>query len=127
MKKFFYLLIISCAFSIVSFAQGNQPGNDGKLRAKMVEYIEQKLSLSRDETSRFEPVFNDYLKDLKNTNQQYKGDRLVLQDKIVELRLRYRDQFKPILGDKRSNDVFTYERDFVKQVQEIHSERMKLH
>ncbi|GAC1416938.1 MAG: hypothetical protein NVS9B7_08720 [Flavisolibacter sp.] len=93
----------------------------------MVEYVEQKLSLSREETARFEPIFQDYLQDLKNTNQEYKGDRLVLQDKVVELRLHYRDLFKPVIGEKKSNLVFIHEREFVKQVQEIHNERMNLH
>src|SRR3978361_2322922 len=125
MKKSIYLVVFTFLITTCSFAQDT--GNGGKLRAKMVQYIEEKSSMSNDETVKFEPVFNDYLGELKNTNQQYKGDRLVQQDKIVELRLRYRDQLKPILGEKRSNDVFTYERDFVKQVQEIHNERMKLH
>ena len=53
-----------------------------------------------------------------------KGDRLVLQQKVIELRLRYRDQLKPVIGEKRSNEVFQYERDFVDKVKEIRDERM---
>jgi hypothetical protein len=107
MKKIFYILSFLSVISISSFAQDS---DGGKLRQKMTEYVQQKLGLSKTEAERFGPVFLDYFKELRKTNQDYKGDRLVLQQKIVELRLKYRDQFKPIVGEKRSNDVFTYER-----------------
>jgi hypothetical protein len=62
---------------------------------------------------------------LRQTNQQFRGDRLVLQQKIVDLRLRYREQFKPIMGEKRSNDVFVYERDFINEVKQLREERIQ--
>ncbi|MFL5789592.1 MAG: hypothetical protein ACJ748_16145 [Flavisolibacter sp.] len=124
MKRLIYYLIFLLTIS-GSVAAQNEPGDGAKLREKMIQYIQQKLGLSKDEAARFEPVFINYLKDLRATNQLYKGDRLVLQDKVVELRLRYRDQFKPIIGEQRSNDVFTHERNFIKQVQEIRNERLQ--
>jgi hypothetical protein len=124
MKRLIYYLIFLLTIS-GSVAAQNEPGDGAKLREKMIQYVQQKLGLSKDEAARFEPVFINYLKDLRATNQLYKGDRLVLQDKVVELRLRYRDQFKPIIGDQRSNDVFTHERNFIKQVQEIRNERLQ--
>jgi len=122
MKKIFYILSFLSVISISSFAQD---GDGGKLRQKMTEYIQQKLGLSKTEAERFGPVFLDYFKELRKTNQDYKGDRLVLQQKIVELRLKYRDQFKPIVGEKRSNEVFTYEREFVKEVKELREDRLQ--
>ena len=95
----------------------------GTLREKMVEYIQGKLGLDRAEAERFQPVFLEYLKDLRKTNQENKGDRLVLQQKVAELRLRYRDQFKPIVGEKRSNDVFKHERDFVEKAADVLRDR----
>jgi hypothetical protein len=49
----------------------------------------------------------------------------LLQKKIVETRLNFRNQFKDIVGEKRSNDVFVYERDFVDEVKRIRQERMQ--
>lgn len=123
MKKLLYILILSLFFIRPAFAQ-DQPGA-AKLREKMVEYIQDRLGLSKGEAEKFQPVFLDYFRELRNTNQEFKGDRLVLQQKVVELRLHYRDQFKPIIGEKRSNDVFTYERDFIKEVKEIRDQRME--
>jgi len=119
MKRILYTLLL--LFSIHSvFAQ-----DDGaeKVRERMTEYIQKRLDLSKGEADRFGPVFLNYFNDLRKTNQSFKSDRLVLQQKIVDLRLRYRDQFKNIIGDKKSNDVFTYERDFIDEVKKVHEER----
>ena len=118
------ILLILSFFTVISLNSSAQD-DGGKLQDKLTEYIQQKLGLSKTEADRFSPVFLDYFKDLRKTNQDYRGDRLVLQQKIVELRLRYRDQFKPIIGDKRSNDVFTYEREFIKGVKELQQDRLQ--
>jgi hypothetical protein len=114
MKKIFYIFIFLFSFSSASIAQDDQDG--GKVRERMVEYIQEKLGLSKTEAERFSPVFMDYFKELRKTNQEFKGDRLVLQQKIVELRLRYRDQFRPIIGEQRSNELFIHERYFIQKV-----------
>ena len=123
MKKILYILIFTLSLSGVSFAQDDDPG--GKLRDKMIEYIQNRLSLSRSEAEKFQPVFLDYLKDMRNTKQQFNGDKLILQQKIVDLRIRYRDQFKPIMGEKRSNAVFQHEREFVEKAIQERNERLQ--
>lgn len=122
MKRIFYTLFFSLFLTATSFAQEE----DGtKVRERMQEYIQKKLGLSRNEAERFGPIFLDYFKELRRTNQEFRGDRLVLQQKIVELRLKFRDQFKPIIGEKRSNDVFTHEREFVDEVKRLRQERLQ--
>jgi hypothetical protein len=116
MKKFLSILLFAFTLSTMSFAQDDDAG--GKLREKMVEYIQNKLNLSKAEAEKFQPIFLDYLRDLRDTKQQYRGDKLILQQKVVDLRIRYRDQFKPIIGESRSNEVFKHEREFVDKVQQ---------
>ncbi|MDB5207133.1 MAG: hypothetical protein JWR72_2208 [Flavisolibacter sp.] len=124
MKKIIYLLFFLFAIK-PAFAQDGQP-NEGKLREKMVDYIQAKLGLSRGEAEKFQPVFVNYFKDLRRTTKEFKGDRLILQQKIVEVRLRYRDQFKPIIGEKRSNEVFERENEFIQTVRgEINERRQE--
>ena len=105
-----------------SFAQDDDD-QGSRVRERMTEYIQKRLSLSKSEADKFGPVFLDYFNQLRKTNQEYKGDRLVLQQKVAELKLNYRNQFKTIVGDKKSNDVFIYERDFIKELQAIRNER----
>lgn len=113
MKKFIYILFLAF-FIQPAFAQDDQPG--GKLREKMVEYIQNKLGLDKAQAEKFQPVFLEYFKERHRTNKEFKTDPLILQQKTVELRLRYREQFKTIVGEKRSNEVFDHERDFIQEV-----------
>jgi len=117
MKKIFYILIFVFSLTSVSFAQDDQPDHT-RMREKMVEYIQDKLGLTKNEAEKFTPVFINYFKELRKTNQDFRGDKLVLQQKVAELRLRYREQFKPIVGEKRSNDVYTYEREFIQKAKQ---------
>ena len=123
MKKILYTVIFFFALHTAS-AQDDKPGAT-RLKEKMVEYIQDKLGLNKSEAERFQPLFMDYLRQLRDTKQEYKDDRLVLQQKIIEARLRFREQVKPVIGEKRSNDVFTYEREFVEKVQDIKNERLQ--
>src|SRR5689334_24426293 len=127
MKKIIYLLMFLFTITGRSFAQDDQAGDGGTVRERMIEYIQQKLSLTKSEAERFGPVFIDYFKELRKTNHDYKSDRLVLQQKVAELRLRYREQFKPIIGEKRSNDVFTHEREFIQKAKEERDLRLQNH
>jgi hypothetical protein len=127
MKKIIYILFLLFAIH-PAFAQDEQPeGPGGKLREKMVEYIQNKLGLDKTQAEKFQPVFLDYIKELRKTNKEFKGDRLVLQQKTAEIRLRYREQFKPIVGEKRSNEVFEHEREFIKTVREVIKDRQEKH
>jgi len=124
MKRIVYIIIFIFSLSGVSFTQEVDDAG-GKLRDKMIEYIQTKLSLSKAEAERFQPVFLEYLKDMKNTKQQFNGDRLILQQKIIDLRIRYRDQFKPIVGEARSNAVFQHEREFVEKAIKERNDRLQ--
>jgi hypothetical protein len=124
MKRIVYILVFALSLSSVSFAQGDEDAG-GKLRDKMIEYIQNKLNLSKGEAEKFQPVFLDYLKDMRSTKQQFGGDRLILQQKIVDLRIRYRDQFKPIIGEPRSNAVFQHEHDFVEKAIQERNDRLQ--
>jgi hypothetical protein len=123
MKQILYILGLFLALSTATYAQDEREG--GKVQERMKEYVQKRLGLSKNEADRFGPVFLEYFNDLKKTNQEFQGDALKRQQKIVDLRIRYRDQFKNIVGEKRSNDVFTYERDFVEEVKQLRNERLQ--
>src|SRR5688572_11682180 len=122
MKMILYLFSFFILTATASFGQ-DDTGQGSKIRERMTEYIQKRLSLSKSEAEKFGPVFLDYFNQLRKTNQEYKGDRLVLQQKVAEVKLNYRNQFKNIVGDKKSNDVFIYERDFINELKAIRNER----
>ena len=125
MKKI--LLILSLLFVTGSclFAQDDDD-NDGneKIRDKMNEYIQKRLSLSDDEAKKFSPVFLRYFKEWRQTIKENKGDKLILQQKIVDLRLRYRTQFREIIGENRGNNVFGQQDNFIRELRDIRRDRL---
>lgn len=123
MKRILYILFLLFSFQI-AFSQDDQPGPD-LLKEKMAEYIGNKLGLNKSEAERFQPMFMDYLRQLRDAKQAAKGDKLILQQKTIDLRLHFRDQVKPVIGEKRSNDVFTYEKEFVDKVISERNERLQ--
>lgn len=125
MKKLLPLLFISVFFTNASFSQPDDDDDGERLRDKLIEYVSEKLSLSASESQKMKPLMIQYLRELRQTNKQYKERGLDLQQKVVELRLRYRNQFKDIIGDKRSNEVFEHEREFLRKIKEIRDQRMK--
>jgi hypothetical protein len=122
MKKILYLLSFFIVLSASALAQDDE---GGKIPDRMREYLQKRLNLSKSEADRFGPVFLNYYNDLKKTNQEFQGDRLMKQQKMVDLKLRYREQFKNIMGEKRSNDVFQYEHDFVDEAKRLQLERQQ--
>jgi len=125
MKRF--LLILSLLFVTGSclFAQ-DDTDNDGneKIRDKMNEYIQKRLNLSDDEAKKFTPVFLKYFKEWRQTIKDNRGDKLILQQKVVDLRLRYRTQFREIIGEKRGNQVFSHQENFIKELRDIRRDRL---
>src|ERR1051325_5934684 len=113
MKKIFIILTFSLLTGLISQAQDDN-GNDNKIREKMTEFIQRRLNLSKGEAEKFSPIFLRYFNEWRNTLREFRGgDKLILQQRIVELRLRYRDEFKDIIGEKRSNQVYEKQQEFI--------------
>ena len=123
MKRILYIL--SFLFALNSAVIAQDDGNTETIQERMTEYVQKRLNLSKSEAEQFAPVFLNYFKDLRQTNKQYRGDKLVLQQKVVDLKLRYRDQFKPIVGEKRSNEVFNHANDFIEEAKRIRQDRIQ--
>ena len=107
-------------------AKAQDVGGDDKIRDKMREFIQRRMDLTKNEAERFTPVFVRYFKEWRTTLRDFgRGPKLDLQQKIVDLRLRYRTEFKEILGEKRSNDVFQHQEKFIQELKTIRQERIQ--
>jgi hypothetical protein len=126
MKHFLLILSLLFVTSVPLFAQ-DDPDDEGneKIKDKMNEYIQKRLDLSKDESAKFTPVFLRYFKEWKQTLRTYRGDKLELQKQIVDLRLRYRTQFREILGERRGNQVFDHQEQFIREIRDIRRERLR--
>lgn len=120
MKKILFILSLLLLTGTVLRAQEEEENNN-KIRDKMSEFIQRRLNLSKSEAEKFNPVFLRYFHEWRATLREFKGnpDRLLLQQKIIELRLRYRNEFNDIVGEKRSNRIFEEQQRFIEGVRKM--------
>jgi hypothetical protein len=122
------LIIIGFLFttSLSAFAQDTDPdeGNE-RLPDKMNEFIQKQLKMTDDESKKFSPVFMRYFKDWRKTMRENRSDNLIRTQKVTELQIRYRTQFRDILGEERGGQVYTYQRLFVKELMDLQRAKRK--
>jgi len=113
MKKF--LLILMAISGSISFANA-QNGNGQrleKIQALKIAYITQKLKLTPAEAEKFWPVYNQYTDEIKTLRiNNIDGDVLENEQKLLDIRKKYKPEFENILGPQRVNDLFTAEKEF---------------
>ena len=116
MKK--YLVIVILMFSgLAAVAQDDADAAKGdKIRDRMKSYIQEKLGLTKDEAEKFTPIFIKYFKEFRQTRADFKDDKLVMKQKIIELRIRYRTEFRGIMDEQKANRVYVVEDEFRQKV-----------
>ena len=111
MKKFYLLT----AFLSLTFFAMAQDGNTGQkkqdLEALKVAFISRELELTPDEAQKFWPIYNEYSKELR-TIVSDDQDVLDRDEKVLNLRKRYRDQFTKVIGEQRMNKLYNAEGKF---------------
>jgi len=100
-------------------AQSTKPDRDTraseikKIQAMEMAFITKELNLSPDEAQKFWPVFNQYRNDLKGMAGDRKaGDHLEKQQKMLDIRKKYREDFTKVMSHERANKVFGAEEEF---------------
>jgi hypothetical protein len=113
MKK--YLLIILALVGSVSFAYAQQENGQRseKIQALKIAFITQRLHLTSSEAEKFWPVYNEYTNEIRSLRANNKeGDVLDNEQKLLDIRKKYKPLFEKIIGPQRLNDLFNAERDF---------------
>jgi hypothetical protein len=118
MKTSFSLI----AMLILGFASQAQPikpdretraAEIKKIQAMEMAFITKELNLSPDEAQKFWPVFNQYRNELKGMAGERKvGDHLEKQQKMLDIRKKYREDFTKVMSHERANKVFGAEEEF---------------
>ncbi len=114
MKQTLLILIISFTGFTSITAQDNREQRIEKVQALKVAFITQKLSLTTDEAQRFWPVYNRYEADIKQVmmNNKTGGDAIDNEEKILNVKKRYKQDFVKIVGEPKTNTLFNAEKEF---------------
>ena len=119
MKNLFLLVFLFLTYTVSMMAQEDSPQESNganRLQERMAIYIQKRLELTKSEAEKFNPIFLRYIIELRKTHRDNKGDRPMLQLKVAELRIRFRNEFREIMDDQRANRVFDYQREFEHKV-----------
>lgn len=78
--------------------------------------------MTEEEAKKSEPIVNQYIIDMRKVQVAYK-DPLERQQQKATVRVNYRNQLSPVLGQARANRVFVEEARFRNEVRKLIQER----
>ena len=111
MKNYLLLLILFLGSTTMSYAQGS-PQNE-RIQALKIAFITQRLQLTAAEAEKFWPIYREYDNEVKILQVNQKGhDVLETEEKLLNIRKKYKPGFEKVLGAERMNNVFNAEQDF---------------
>lgn len=120
MKRLFTLITLFLGITGMAFAQEPtqqpDPKKEEKIQALEIAFISRKLDLTPEEAQKFWPIYNEYKKEMRQTMLAQKKDPnmdvVVTEQKLVDIKKKYRDRFVGVIGQPRMNKLFEAEREF---------------
>ncbi len=111
MSKSLFILIFLLLQGYFCIAQ--EDNDRDQIEAVRTAYITNQLKLSPEEAQKFWPLYNNYIQELKKAQKENPDDVVAQQEKLVNIRKKYKNDFKKIIGsDERVNKAFTAEVEF---------------
>lgn len=129
-------LILFLAFLLTGTSLFAQNGNRAdRVAAIKVGYISQRLQLTSEQAEKFWPVYHSYEGELKTARKafiqkhpdqpgsagsaessQYVDDELALQQQVLDIRKKYKDQFLKVISIDQLAALYDAEKDFRKML-----------
>ena len=126
MKKLYILIIVFMTFGFNSIAQ-KQGGRPETVEAIKIAYFTRKLNLTPEEAQKFWPVYNQYSDELRQLRQQNRDlDEVDMEEKIVNLRKKYKDDFAKALPAEKVNLFYRVDKEFTMFLRNELQERNQL-
>ena len=106
MKKIYFILLFTISF-LAGKAQEIESSEKMQqdIDALKVAFISRELALTPEEAQAFWPLYNQYSRELKGTVKE-DMDPLDRDEKVLNLRKRYREQFVKVLGNQRIKKMY---------------------
>ncbi len=119
MKNIFLILI---NLLLLSSSQGQPPLGD-RIPEKMNLFIQKRMRMTSGEREAFGPVFARYQKEWRETMRKNREDRLLVRQQLIELQIKYRKEFSPIVGENRVIQIYDLQEDFIRILRDVQEER----
>ena len=128
MKKIFLLFGFVTFAALLANGQEVADSGNGREKIKMLEigYFTRQLQLSSNEAEKFWPLFNKYRKEIRVVVKDRNiNDDLERQQKVLDVRKKYRKDFIGALDEVRGGKVYEVEDRFKTMVRREMQQRMK--
>ena len=123
MKKIILFLFVFAGLGYICAAQ---PPKGERLKAIFAAYVTKELNLTSGEAEKFWPVYNEYRSEIEKVVKENEPDQLKKEEKILNIRKKYKPEFKKVLNDDtRVNKVFVIDRNFKEVLRKEMEERRK--
>jgi hypothetical protein len=130
MKKYILIVFVMLGcFSGIKAQDGDQTRAE-KIEALKIAFITQKLQLTTDEAQKFWPVYNQYENEIRSLQLGNRnGPALDNEEKLLNIRKKYKGSFEKVIGPLKLNKLFNDERDFrdilIRRLQNRNQQRLK--
>jgi hypothetical protein len=110
-----------------------QPGGgqrDEKIEALRVAFITRQLDLSADEAKKFWPTYDQFQKEMQKLMQEQRqkgADELEFEEKMLNLRKKYKPEFLKAIPEEKFNKLLRVDREFREVIRkELERRRMNM-
>ncbi|MEN9685775.1 MAG: hypothetical protein RLZZ28_1561 [Bacteroidota bacterium] len=125
MKIHTYLLTALLLTTVLAYSQDPGAAPPNIIGLKMA-FITKQLELTNEESQKFWPVYYTYSAELRKSRQSKKEDILAQEEEMLNIRKKYRNEFKKILvSEERVNKALTVDRDFMNVVRKELQQRAR--
>lgn len=119
MKNIFLILISLLLFDSLQA----QPPLGERIPEKMNLFIQKRMRMTGGEREAFGPVFARYQKEWRETMRKNREDRLLARQQLIELQIKFRKEFSPIVGENRVIQIYDLQEDFIRILRDVQQER----
>src|SRR6185436_9733846 len=130
MKKLLIILVMWLGISLTGFGQEGeklQTEGAGRLKDLQIAYLTNKLNLKPEEAQRFWPVFNQYQDEIRKVRIEGKNlPEVDKEQKIVDIRKKYFEEFTKVLNKDRADRVFKADNEFRDVIRKEIQERRQM-
>lgn len=119
MKKILFITAMLLGMVATTFSQDEDGGDGkaggGKVEALKIAFLTQKLNLTTEEAQKFWPIYNNYIKEVRQTRitaRQNKEKDIDTDEKLLNIRKKYDTEFGKALSKEKVNTFFRAEKEF---------------
>ena len=95
---------------------GPRAENKEKIEMFKIQFITEKLTLTKAEAEQFWPVYEAHKNAMKQIMDNRSNDEIQVQEDILSARKKYKNELKPVLkSDERVNEALKIDREFLQK------------